>query len=120
MANIKNRLKKKYKIFNDVFSDKIVIILATMECAYAFVLLSVLPLLDKPQETNILYLSNCFQLVFLPIIMFSAKRDAQRLSVQQKEDHDELKEMYEDIKDMHIKIFSANINMVNYNASGDQ
>ena len=97
-------IKEKYNTFNEKISTKTVLVLATMECAYAFIMLCILPLLDPKDQANILYVSNCFQLVFLPIIMYSAARDSKKLAVQQDEDHEEVKEMYNDIKELLIDV----------------
>ena len=55
--------------FNDWLAIRSTLILGTMWCTYSFVVLCLAPLLLPSQQNNLLYISNCFQLIFLPILL---------------------------------------------------
>lgn len=72
--------------FNEAIAVTTTNKVSTMWCAYAFVMLSAMPLWWSTQKDNILYLSNCFQLVFLPLIMVGS--NVLNKKAEQRAEHD--------------------------------
>lgn len=62
-------LREKIKSMNDRLAVLVTISVSTMACVYAFIFISALPLFFPAWQPQILYFSNCLQLVFLPIIL---------------------------------------------------
>lgn len=60
---------------------------STMWCAYAFTALSLAPLMWPSQRDAILYISNCFQLVFLPLILVAGVVEGRRTERREAQDH---------------------------------
>lgn len=61
--------------------------LGTMGCAYAFVVLCVLPVLFPKEQEQILYISNCLQLTFLPLLMVAGNVQGRRIEQRAAQDH---------------------------------
>lgn len=91
----------KVKKFNERLAVRITALLGTMWCAYAFVVLCVLPLMFPAQEGTILYLSNCFQLVFLPLLMVGQNVLGRKGELRAQADHRAIMEELQEIKAMH-------------------
>ena len=93
--------------FNDTLAVGTTNVISTMWCAYAFVLLSALPLIWSAQKDNILYLSNCFQLIFLPLIMVGQNLLGKTAEDRAKQDHESIMRIVCEIRDMHTEMHDA-------------
>lgn len=83
--------------FNDWLAVNLTKVLLSIWCAYAFGVLCLLPLLLPKWEETILYVSNCFQLIFLPLLGVGQTLLGQDAALQAMEDHASIKEMHEEV-----------------------
>jgi hypothetical protein len=60
---------EKIKNINNYIAIKSTKLLGTIWCVYAFIIFCILPLVAPQWQNNLLYLSNCAQLIFLPLLM---------------------------------------------------
>ena len=97
-------MSKIISAINDWIAIKSTIILGTMWCAYAFVLLCIAPALFPAQQNNILYLSNCFQLIFLPLLMVGQNLMGRAAELRAQEDHDAIMAEFVIVKDLHAEL----------------
>ena len=97
-------MPKLISLINDWIAIKSTIVLGTMWCAYAFVLLCVAPALFPTQQTNILYLSNCFQLIFLPLLMVGQNLMGRAAEQRAQEDHEAIMSEFVIVKDLHAEL----------------
>lgn len=104
MAIRLHRLKANIRRFNDSLAVSTTEVIGTMWCAYAFVALSAAPLWWAAQKDNILYLSNCFQLIFLPLIMVGQMVLGKSSERRAKQDHEALMRVVNELTDMHIDL----------------
>ena len=72
--------------------------LGTMWCAYMFIVMCIMPAVWPTEQENILYLSNCFQLVFLPLLMVGQGLLGRAAEARATQDHAALMEILEDIR----------------------
>lgn len=72
---------------NDLLAIHLTLALGTMFCTYAFVVLCVLPLAFPRQQDNILYVSNCCQLAFLPILLTGQNLIGRKAEERAAQDH---------------------------------
>ena len=84
---------------NERFAVHFVAMLATMECFYFGVVFSLLPFVNHQWQDNILYISNVFQLCFLPIILVAQAVIERRQRQQSEEDHAALVEILTDARE---------------------
>jgi hypothetical protein len=100
---------------NDALAIRVTVAISTVWCVYAFTVLSLLPLWAPALQAQILYVSNCFQLVFLPLIMVGqklmedrSKGHAEELAASREaraaEDHQTILSEFAEIKAMHAEI----------------
>lgn len=81
--------------FNERLAVWITERLGTMGCTYAFLVLCVLPLVLPSEQANILYVSNCFQLVFLPLLMVSGLVQGRKAETRAVQDHAAIMESHD-------------------------
>lgn len=97
----------KITAINDWIALKSTIVLGTMWCAYAFVLLCIAPVVWPSQQNNILYLSNCFQLIFLPLLMVGQNLMGRAAEVRAQQDHEAIMAELQIVKDLHAEVHIA-------------
>jgi len=97
-------IKTKIRQFNNSLAVSITEVIGTMWCAYAFVALSAAPLGWASQKDNILYVSNCFQLIFLPLIMVGQTVLGKTSERRAKQDHEALMRVVNELRDMHTDL----------------
>jgi hypothetical protein len=79
-------------------------IISTMWCVYAFSILVALPVILPEWQPQLLYLSNCVQLVFLPLILVSGKLLNVSSENRASQDHETLMIELQEIKEIHSDI----------------
>jgi len=62
------KVKSKFNYWNNIIALKLTDIVQTMWVFYIFVIMCFLPIVFTSYEDKILYISNCFQLCFLPVL----------------------------------------------------
>jgi len=62
------KAKNKINHFNNIIALKLTDIVQTMWVFYIFVVMCFLPIIFENYQETILYISNCFQLCFLPVL----------------------------------------------------
>ena len=92
---------------NDFLAVRATVILGTMWCAYAFVVMCVLPAAFPAQRDSILYVSNCFQLVFLPLLMVGQRLMGASAETRAQDDHEAIMAEFELVKSMHLELHSV-------------
>ena len=87
--------------FNQLVANYIVEIVSTMWCAYAFILLVILPFFNGNWTTIVMFISSSLlQLVLLPIIMVGQKRQGAMSELRAQQDHEAIIEMHEELKEL--------------------
>lgn len=92
---------------NEWLALRSTIALGTMWCAYAFVIMCILPLVFPKEQENILYLSNCFQLVFLPLLLVGQNIQGRTVEKRAQEDHAAIMEELSIIRSLHTEVHIA-------------
>lgn len=101
MKKILSKLKK----INDFIALKATLMIGTMWCVYAFMILTLIPLVFPTTNTAIQYVSSAFlQLVFLPLIMVGQDVLGKKAERRSAKDHEVITQLHKDIKDLHVKI----------------
>ena len=87
-------MKRPVARFNERLAVLVTEALGTMWCTYAFLLLCLLPLFLPAYQGAILYVSNCFQLVFLPLLMVSGLVQGRKAERRAIADHRALRDSH--------------------------
>jgi hypothetical protein len=98
------KIIEKIKTMNDIVAIKTTNIVNTMWCTYAFVLLCFLPVIFTAWQNNILYLSNCLQLVFLPLILVAGNLLGKNAEDRAISDHKKLIKEFHLLKEENAKL----------------
>lgn len=88
------------KFINNKIAVITVSIVSTMWCAYFFILLSISPTIFPKEVTLILFISNCFQLVLLPVIMVASNLEGEKTRQQQELSHAAAMQEFAEIKEI--------------------
>ena len=87
--------------FNQLVANYIVEIVSTMWCAYAFIILVIIPFFNGNLTTTVMFISSSLlQLVLLPIIMVGQKRQGAISEQRAQQDHDAIIDMHEELKEL--------------------
>lgn len=89
---------------NESIALRMALMVGTMECFYTFVVMSILPTLFPKQQENILYISNCIQLAFLPLIIVSNNILNRKAEARAEADHAAIMEELELVKRLHADV----------------
>jgi hypothetical protein len=92
---------------NDWLALKSTLALGTMWCAYAFIVMCLLPALFPAWQNAILYWSNCFQLVFLPMLLVGQNIQGRKAEERAQQDHDAIMAELDLMKSLHIEVHAA-------------
>ena len=92
---------------NDAIAIRLTLTVGTMGCFYAFVLLSLLPLLIPSERDVILYVSNCFQLAFLPLIMVGQWALGRKTERRAEADHRAIMEQLRHMRQLRVDLLSG-------------
>jgi uncharacterized membrane protein len=76
----------------------------TVWCFYTFFVLCLLPMMFPAYQGDILYVSNCFQLVLLPIIMVGQNLLGAKSEARAEQDHQMIMGEFAEIKEMHAEL----------------
>lgn len=97
----------KITAINDWIALRSTLVLGTMWCAYAFVALCIAPAVWPAQQNNILYLSNCFQLIFLPLLMVGQNLMGRAAEIRAQQDHEAIMAELDIVKALHVEVHTA-------------
>src|SRR5271170_5809000 len=97
-------MKKIIKFLNNKIAVISTISMSTMWCVYLSILLSCIPLMFHQSQDTVLYISNCIQLVALPLIMVGQAIIGKTAENRAKQDHEILLEQFEELKTLHKEI----------------
>ena len=106
-------VSKHFRKFNEGLAVRIVVMVATMECVYAFAAFVMVPFFLPSTENIVQYVSSSLlQLVFLPLIMVGQDVMSRKERAQRDADHrmiiDELK-LLREIHSTVIKGVNADV-----------
>jgi hypothetical protein len=87
--------------FNDWLAIRGTLALGTMWCVYAFILFSIIPCVAPSTQNLILFISNAFQLVFLPVLLVGQNLLNRSSELRAQEDHAAIMSELAEIKAMH-------------------
>jgi hypothetical protein len=90
------------KRVNDFLAIQGTRLLGTMWCTYAFIALCLSPLLAPSERDTLLYVSNCFQLVFLPILLVGQNLLDKNARAQAQQDHEAILEELNILKKLYV------------------
>ena len=95
------RILSKIQKINNKIAERCTLIIGTMWCVYAFIILTLLPFFIPSLSKQIQYLSSAFlQLVFLPLIMVGQSilnKGAEKIA---KQDHEMIMKELSEIKEI--------------------
>jgi hypothetical protein len=87
---------------NERVAIRVTLMVATMECVYAFLILALLPLMDHRLEPAIQYLSSgVLQLVLLPMIMVGQALLGRDAEARARQDHEAIMAEMAELKEIH-------------------
>ena len=86
--------------FNEIIAAKSTTLIGTMWSVYIFVLFCSIPTLFPSIQGQILYLSNCIQLVFLPLIMVGSSVLNKVSETRAIHDHKKLMQEFKILKEL--------------------
>ena len=92
------------KRINDWLALHTTLLMGTMWCVYAFTLFSLLPLWLPKLQNELLYVSNCLQLVALPLLMVGQNLLGQNAERRAAQDHEAIMEELGEVKAMHADL----------------
>lgn len=99
-----------HKKVNNWLAIKLTMIMSTMWCVYAFLILAILPLMSPGLETICMYLSSTvIQLVALPLIIVGQKLLNENSEIRAEEDHNAVMKI---VKDIHHMISEEDTTLV--------
>jgi hypothetical protein len=78
--------------------------MATMWCVYGFTALSLMPVLEPKWQTTLLYVSNCIQLVALPIIMVGNSLLGEAADRRAEQDHQTIMRTLAELHTVHMEL----------------
>jgi hypothetical protein len=91
------------KKINDIIAIKITELVGTMGCVYIFFIWSMLPVFFHNSQALVFYVSGAvLQLVLLPLIMVGQKLLGAESEQRAKEDHINILNEFEELKQMHL------------------
>ena len=91
------------KRLNEWLAIRATLALGTMWCAYAFVVLCMVPVLAPAIMNQVLYVSNCFQLVFLPLLMVGQNLLGRNAETRAQQDHEAIMAELGEVKEIHAE-----------------
>lgn len=91
------------KRINEWLALRITLLLGTMWCAYAFIVLCLGPIFAPKLMNEILYVSNCFQLVFLPLLMVGQNLLGRNAEKRAQQDHEAIMAELAEVKQIHAE-----------------
>lgn len=90
---------------NEVFISGCAAAIETSACVWSFTILPLIPLAWPAALLTVQFISSgLLQLVALPVLAVSGKRQADRLAKQAKEQHDAVMEILDDVRTMMDEI----------------
>ncbi len=102
-----NKFADLIQKINATIAVHMTLVVGTMWCFYAFVVISILPTFFPSYQNQILYVSNCFQLVLLPLIMVGQALMGKSSEQRAIDDHAMLMTEMSEIKEMHAELRTA-------------
>lgn len=95
------KIKKYYNKFNEYVANVVCDAMATMECAYSFLIMSLIPLLYPFFANIIQYISgSIIQLVSLSLILVQGKASEER----SKQDHLIIRKSFKELHEVHLDL----------------
>ena len=97
-------IKEKIDKFNTFLALNMTLAAGTVWCFYTFLVLCFLPTIFPAWQDKILYVSNCFQLILLPIILVGQSLLGKSAETRAEQDHEAIMTELSEIKAMHIEL----------------
>lgn len=85
---------------NEMIAVKATTIIGTMWCVYVFIVFCLLPTLFPSLQNQLLYISNCMQLIFLPLIMVGSAVMNKASETRAIHDHKKLMQEFKLLKEI--------------------